>query len=134
VQLQKSRQACFVAPWKKFFIAKIFVARHTEVTSNPISDISDKTGRVLLHFYVFGFYLPLVNKCVHLLRFAKLLLKHSVLLERSHSGDETRGSRSKYGGWEIHKSLVGEPVRKDPYRKPGRGWGDNTQMDFKEIG
>jgi hypothetical protein len=51
---------------------------HLEETSNCNSDIWEKTWCVWLHFYVFSFYLSLINKCVYPVAFIKLLLKHSV--------------------------------------------------------
>jgi hypothetical protein len=49
-----------------------------EVTSNCDPDTADKAICVWLHFYVFGFYMPLINKCIYCLKVVRLLLKHPV--------------------------------------------------------
>jgi hypothetical protein len=51
---------------------------HLKVTLSFNSDRSDKTWCIWQHFYIFGFYLPLINKCIYPLKFVKLLLKHRV--------------------------------------------------------
>jgi hypothetical protein len=66
----------------KFIIIGIFVLLHLEVTPNCSSDTSDKTLCVLLHFCVFGFYLPLINECTFPLEVVKLLVKHLELCLR----------------------------------------------------
>lgn len=75
----KSRQACFVAPGEKFVIGGIFILLHLEVISNCNCDASDNFSRVSLSLYIFGSYLPLINKCKHPLKNVKLVLKYPVL-------------------------------------------------------
>jgi hypothetical protein len=55
---------------------------HPEVTSNFNSDTSEKTWSVWLHFYVFGLYVPLINKCIYPVKVVKLLLKYIAFVQR----------------------------------------------------
>jgi hypothetical protein len=80
VQLQKSRQTNFVALGKKFITDGIFIVLYLEATTNCNCDTSHKPSRVRMHFYIFGFNLPLLNECIYPLEVVKLLLKHPALV------------------------------------------------------
>jgi hypothetical protein len=61
-----------------------------EVTWNCNSDTSDKTRCVRLRFYVFGFYLLLIEERIYSLKIVTLLLKHPVFKNSDRTAEKTQ--------------------------------------------
>jgi hypothetical protein len=70
-------------------------------------DTSDKTWCVWPHLYVFGFYLPLINKCIYPLKVVNLCFKYSVITRYCH-GFEKEGLNSEQQNTSLQYSELRE--------------------------